>query len=324
MVKISTLFLSVLTLFFFMIPGFILRKTGIADKSFSKSLSVLTLYIAQVGLIFHSFIIEFEMEIFKGLCQVFVGALLIHTLLYVLAKQFFKKAPDKTRRVLQFGLIFSNAGYMGIPVISDVFGEECAIYATFYVVWFNIFCYSLGRLIYTEDRSYISFKKAVFNPAVLPILIGLVIFLTGGGTWIRNVINEPTVLGAGFNVIYNVLGVFRNMVAPASMLVIGARLADIDFKGIFKDKYLYPFVALRLLVLPAIIWLMLKLISLTGLLDQTAFSVLLILASTPAAAVTTMFAELYDGDSPYAGKLVAITTILSVITMPVVALLLYL
>ena len=213
---------------------------------------------------------------------------------------------------------------MGIPVLSDVFGEECAIYATFYVVWFNIFCYSLGRLIYTEDKSYISFKKAIFNPAVLPILMGLVIFLTGAGTWIKNVIDEPTVVGIGFNVIYKVLEVFRNMVAPASMLVIGARLADIDFKGIFNDKYMYPFVALRLLVLPAIIWLMLRLISFTGLLDQTAFSVLLILASTHAAAVTTMFAELYDGDSPYAGKLVAITTILSVITMPIVAFLLYL
>jgi predicted permease len=154
--------------------------------------------------------------------------------------------------------------------------------------------------------------------------MGLVIFLTGAGTWIKNVIDEPTVVGIGFNVIYKVLEVFRNMVAPASMLVIGARLADIDFKGIFNDKYMYPFVALRLLVLPAIIWLMLRLISFTGLLDQTAFSVLLILASTPAAAVTTMFAELYDGDSPYAGKLVAITTILSVITMPIVAFLLYL
>ncbi len=323
MVKISTLFISVLTLFLFMIPGFILRKTGIADKSFSKSLSVLTLYIAQVGLCLHSFIIEFNNEIFKGLCQVFVCAFIIHATLYVLAKQFFKKAPDKTRRVLQFGLVFSNAGYMGIPVISDVLGENFAIYATFYVVWFNVFCYSLGRLIYTDDKKYISIKKAIINPAVLPIMIGLVIFLTGAGTWIVNVKDDQTFVGEAFNLIYRFLETLRNMVAPASMLVIGARLADIDFKGIFKDKYMYPFVALRLLVLPAIIWVILKLISFTGLLDESAFTVLLILSSTPAAAVTTMFAELYDGDSPYAGKLVALTTVLSVITMPVVALLLY-
>ena len=323
MIKISTLFISVFTLFLFMLPGFILKKTKIADSAFPKSLSVLTLYIAQIALIFHSFIIEFKMEIFANICQVFVCAFLIHLLLYIIAKQFFKKAPDKTKRVLQFGLIFSNAGYMGIPVISDVFGTDHAIYATLYVVWFNVFCYSLGRLIYTNDKKYISFKKAIFNPAVTPIILALILFVSGGGSWITNVIEEPTVIGAFFGVIYKVLDILRNMVAPASMIVIGARLADIDFKGIFKDKYMYPFIVLRLLVLPAIVWCMLKLISLSGLLSDTSLAILLILSSTPAAAVTTMFAELYDGDSPYAGKLVALTTILSVITMPIVALLLY-
>lgn len=323
MVKISTLFISVFTLFLFMLPGFILKKTKIADEAFPKSLSILTLYIAQIALIFHSFIIEFKMEIFTNICQVFIGAFLIHVLLYIIAKQFFKKAPERTRRVLQFGLIFSNAGYMGIPVISDVFGSDHAIYATLYVVWFNVFCYSLGRLIYTNDKKYISFKKAIFNPAVAPIIMALILFISGGGTWIKHVIDEPTIVGTFFAVIYKVLDVLRNMVAPASMIVIGARLADIDFKGIFKDKYMYPFIILRLLVLPAIVWCMLKLISLTGFLSDTSLAILLILSATPAAAVTTMFAELYDGDSPYAGKLVALTTILSVITMPLVALLLY-
>lgn len=323
MVKISTLFISVFTLFLFMLPGFVLKKTKIADGAFPKSLSVLTLYIAQIALIFHSFIIEFDIDIFKNICQVFVCAFLIHLILYIIAKQFFKKAPEGTRKVLQFGLIFSNAGYMGIPVISDVFGADHAIYATFYVVWFNVFCYSLGRLIYTDDKKYISFKKAIFNPAVTPIIMALILFLTGGGTWIQNVIKEPTFIGNFFAIIYKVLETLKNMVAPVSMIVIGARLADINFKGILKDKYMYPFIALRLLVLPAIIWGILKLISLTGLLSDTSLAVLLILAATPAAAVTTMFAELYDGDSPYAGKLVALTTILSVITMPIVALLLY-
>ena len=322
MIKISVLFASVITLFFFMIPGFILRKTKIADTSFAKSLSVLTLYVAQIGLIFHSFILEFNDEIFKRICQIFVGAFFIHVVFYLLAKMMFKKAPDRTRRVLQFGLIFSNAGYMGIPVVSDVFGADHAIYATFYIVWFNIFCYSLGRLICTGDKKYISLKNAIINPAVLPILIGLALFLSGGGTWIINKMNDTDLVGQGLTIVYKALEVLRNMVAPASMLVIGAKLADIDFKGVFKDKYLYPFVALRLLVFPAIIWVLLKLVSLSGVLDPNMMAILLILSSTPAAAVTTMFAELYDGDSPYAGKLVAITTVLSVATMPIIAFLL--
>ncbi len=323
MIDISTLFISVFTLFLFMLPGFIVRKTKIANTEFPKSLSILTLYIAQIALIFYSFIIEFNLEIIENICQVFVCAFLIHAVLYILAIQFFKKAPDKIRRVLQFGLIFSNAGYMGIPVICDVFGDDHAIYATLYVVWFNVFCYSLGRLVYTNDKKYISFKKAIFNPAVTPIIIALILFVSGAGTWIMNVKDDPTFIGVFFKIIYSVLETLKNMVAPVSMLVIGSRLADINFKGILKDKYMYPFIILRLLVLPFIIWVILKLISLTGLLSDTSLAILLILASTPAAAVTTMFAELYGGDSPYAGKLVALTTILSVITMPIVALLLY-
>ena len=281
------------------------------------------LYVAQVALIFHGFIIEFDATVFKGICQVFLLALITHIVFYLLSRQFFRKAPDKLRGVLQFGIIFSNAGYMGIPVVNDVFGPEYTIYATVYIVWFNVFAFSLGRLIYTEDKKYISIKEAIINPAVLPIMMGLVIYLTGIGGWIQNVIKTDTLLGTVFDILYNILTVLKNMVAPASMMVIGARLADINFKVIFKDKYMYPFVALRLFVFPAIVWLIMKFISFTGLLDETAMTVVLILSSTPAAAVTTMFAELYDGDAPYAGKMVALTTILSVISMPIVALLLY-
>ena len=327
MIKISLLFISVLTLFLFMIPGFILRKTKLADKSYAKDLSLLTLYVAQIALILHGFIVDFDLSVFKGVITVFILALIIHIVFYVIAINLFKKAPDKIRRVLQFGVIFSNAGYMGIPVINDVFDESYTIYATVYIVIFNIFAFTLGRLIYTSDKKYISIKEAIINPAVLPILIGLVLYLTGAGGWIKSAATVEgfthPILHEGFGVFYNVLTVLKNMVAPASMMVIGARLADIDFKGIFKDKYMYPFVAIRLFIFPVIIWGILKLISLTGLLSQDIMAVVLILCSTPAAAVTTMFAELYNGDSPYAGKLVALTTVLSVISMPIVALLLY-
>lgn len=324
MIDIKVLFISVFTLFLFMIPGFILRKLRLIDGSFSKNLSLLVLYIAQVALLLHSYIIEFKPSVLSGILQVFIVSFLIHSILFIIARSLFKKAPESAKKVLQFGLIFSNAGYMGIPVINDVFGTEFTIYATIYVVWFNIFAFSLGRLIYTGDKKYMSIKEAIVNPAVIPIIIGFVIFITGGGTWIQSVIKTPTLLGTGVKVLYDVLTTLKNMVAPLTMLVIGARLADINFKGILKDKYMYPFVALRLLILPAIIFVLLKVLNILSLIDTTSMSILLILSSTPAAALTSMFAELYNGDSPYAGKLVALTTVLSVITMPLVALLLLL
>lgn len=322
MVKVSLLFISVLTLFCFMIPGFILRKTKLADNGFAKALSIITLYVAQVALIIHGFLVEFNVAVLKGICLVFIFSFLAHIIFYFAAKCMFRRAEDRLKKVLRFGVIFSNAGYMGIPVISDVFGSDYVIYATVYIVSFNIFAYSLGRLIYTNDKKYISVKKIFINPAVVPIGIGLVIFLTGGGGWFQSHLSDSGILGEGLSLIYNILTVLKNMVAPASMMVIGAKLADINFKGIFKDKYLYPFILIRLFLFPAIMWAIMRICLVFGIIDSTSMAIVLILASTPAAALTSMFAELYDCDAVYAGKLVAITTVLSVASMPIVALLL--
>ena len=321
----SVLFVSVCTLFCFMIPGFILRKTKLAGEDLAKNLSVFVLYVAQVAMLLQGFILEFDAQVFRGICWVFFWALVSHSLFYILSRQLFKKAPDKMRRVLQFGVVFSNAGYMGIPVISDVFGAEYAIYATVYIVWFNVFAFSLGRLIYTNDKKYISVKEIIVNPAVIPILIGLIIYLSGAGGWLQNRLAPANtdILSQIIQIVYNVLTVLKNTVAPVSMMVIGARLADISFQGIFKDKYMYPFVLIRLFLFPALMWGIMKLFMVLGVFtDMVAMSVVLILASTPAAAITTMFAELYDGDSPYAGKLVALSTLCSLFSMPIVALLL--
>jgi len=321
-VKVSLLFISVLTLFCYMIPGFILRKTKLADDGFAKALSVLTLYVAQVALIIHGFLVKFDVGILKNIGLVLAFSFLAHIVFYFAAKHIFKKAPEQLKKVLRFGIIFSNAGYMGIPIIEDVFGSECVIYATIYIVSFNVFAYSLGRLIYTGDKKYISVKKIFINPAVIPIAIGLVIFLTGGGSWVQSHISDKNFLGQSLELIYKILTVLKNMVAPASMMVIGAKLADINFKGVLKDKYLYPFIALRLFIFPAIMWAIMRLCLVFGLISTDAMAIVLILCSTPAAALTTMFAELYDCDAIYAGKLVAITTVLSVASMPIVALLL--
>lgn len=318
----SALFISVLTLFCYMVPGFILRKTKLVEENFSKSLSIVTLYVAQVAMLIHGFILPFDMSVFYELCKMFVLAFLIHLIFYIIAKQLFKKCPDSVRRVLQFGIVFANAGYMGIPIINDVLGTEYTIYVTVYIVWFNAFAFSLGRLIYTDDKKFISVKEIFINPAVIPILIGMIIYVTGLGGAIVSLLNGNGILAKGVTILYNVLTVLKNLVAPVSMMVIGARLADTKIGGLFRDKKVYFFSAMRLIICPFIIWLLLKILLTFGIINETLLTMSLILSSTPAAALTTMFAEIYDGDSAYAGKLVALTTILSVFTIPFVSLLL--
>lgn len=328
MVDAKLLLISVITLFCYMALGFVLRKTKIADENFSKYMSVYTIYAAQASMLIFGFLVEFEKSVMLGVLWVFILATLVHSLYYVVVISLFKNAPDKIRTVLRFAIMFSNAGYMGIPVISDVLGEEYVIYATVYIAVFNIFGFSLGRLIYTNDKKYITIKSIIINPAVIPIIIGFLIFITGIGGWIQSqlIVTDKNIISSGVNIVYNVITTLKNTVAPASMILIGCRLAEIDFKGIFKDKYLYPFLIIRHLALPLVIWAFIKAIIVLGVLNgkiaDTVIAVILVLCSTPSAALTTMFAELYGGDARYSGKLVAISTLLSVVTMPIVALLL--
>ena len=319
----SLLFISVVTLFCYMVPSFILRKTNLVGENFAKILSVITLYVAQVAMLIHGFILEFDRDVFLGLCKTFVLAFLCHIIFYIIAKQMFKKSPDNLRRVLQFGIVFANAGYMGIPVINDILGPEYTIYVTVYIIWFNVFGFSLGRLIYTDDKKYISVKEIFLNPAVIPIVIGLLIYVTGLGGTLLSCVGGNGFINQAVTIFYNVLTVLKNMVAPVSMMVIGARLADTSFKGLWRDKNVYIFSIMRLLLFPLIIFIILRALFAFNIIDKTVMTIVLVLASTPAAALTTMFAELYNGDSAYAGKLVALTTLLSVITMPLVSLLLY-
>ena len=328
MVDAKLLLVSVITLFCYLFVGFILRKTKLVDTSFSKFLSVYVLYVAQVALFVHGFFVDFDAKILKGVAFVFSIAVVIHAVAYFLVLGLFKNAPEKIRSVLRYAIVFSNAGYMGIPVISDILGDEYAIYATFYIFVFNIFNFSIGRLIYTNDKKYIKIKEIIINPAVIPLTIGFIIFITGAGGWVLDCVEvgNTTLVTAGVNIFYTVLTTLKNTVAPASMIVIGCRLAEIEFKGALKDKYLYPYLSMRHFVVPFISWLFMKLLSLAGILSAdisvVVMSIVLVLNSTPSAASTTIFAELFSGDARYSGKLVAISTLLSVVTMPVVALLL--
>lgn len=322
MTLIKLLFISVLTLFCYVMIGFILRKTKLVNEGFAKNFSVYVLYVAQVALLLHGFIIPFDKMVLKNLLILLFFAVAAHIAFYFFAINLYKKAPDATKQVLRFATIFSNAGYMGIPVISDVFGEEYVIYATFYCVAFNVFAFSLGRLIYTGDAKYIKLKNLIINPAVIPISIGFILYCTGATTAIVDSMSRSDFLGQTFSFLYNILTVLKNTVAPASMIIIGVKLAETSFKGLHRDKNVYLFLILRLFLLATLLWIPLRVLYEFSLITYEVMAILVILASTPSAALTTMFAELYDKDSKYAGKLVALSTVLSVLTMPLVALLL--
>lgn len=310
MIDIVTLFKQVLLLILMLIPGIVICKMHFGEEKFAKGLANLVLYIAQPMMIISPYIRDFDKKLLSGILGVAVFSFIGHLLFYAVARLFFKKAAAEKRKVLRFAVMFSNAGYMGIPLIEALLGSEAAIYATVYTIGFHFFVWSVGCYIYTEDKKYISPKKMLLNPATISVYIGLLIFFLPVNRFLPNVA-------------VSAVDMLKVLVAPLSMMLVGYHLAHADLKGIIKDGSLWQCVFLRLIVCPVLIFCVMKLVALTGLYrSEIAFTVVLLSSATPSATASSMFAEKFDGDTVTAGKIVPVSTICALLSMPVTALLL--
>ncbi len=310
MVDTLALLRAVALMIIFIVPGFILRKLGFADGAVAKGFANTILYVTQPAMLVVLFIRPYDASIMKTAGWVFGFSMVAHAVFYVIARSLFQKAPEQIAKVSRFGVVFSNAGYMGIPVITAALGNEAGIYASVYIIAFNIYAWSLGAMIYSGDKSYISAKKIFLNPATVPIYIGLLFFILPIDRCVPSLVIDG-------------LTTLKNTVAPMAMMLIGIRLADVKIKTAFADKWLWKTLGVRLLLLPAVAWGIMRLIGLTGVFaDMTAMTVVLICSSTPCSTITSMFAEKFDCEPVYASKVVSISTVLSVISIPLISLLL--
>lgn len=320
-------------LFLMMIPGILLKKCKLCSDGFGKGVSNLVLYIAQPALIFLAYLKAFDAEVLKNCVIVLILSIVAHCV-FLLALLFYKKTTEDRRRMLRFATIFSNAAFMGIPLITAVLGAEYTIYASIYNITFNMFLWTLGVHICTSNnvlddgtvlKSEASVKKALLHPVTIAAVLGIACFLLTKYIPIHEYINGDYLRAERVDIIYSdiiykPLQNIANLVAPLSMLVLGLRIADIDFRGFFKDKHMYLFVLLRHIALPAVVLLAMWGLKLAGMqITKEVFKVIVLMASAPAASSATMFAEKYDCDAAYVSKIVALSTILSIVTMPILA-----
>lgn len=342
---IPDLVFNVGILFVMLIPGIILKKCMLVPDGFGKGIANLVLYVAQPLLIVSAYIncsSRFA-DIWVNVLAVFILSVVAHALFSVVSLFLFKKSPDNQKRMLRFVTIFANAAFMGIPLIEAICGAEAAIYASIYNITFNLFLWTLGVQLCTYeegvdhdgdadlDDATISYKKAtkgesslikvLLHPVTLASLIGFILLATGLNTAIVDTIAsaEPNI---AVDFIVRCINMLKALVAPLSMIIIGLRLAEIDFHGMWSDLNMYKFLALRHFILPLTLVGIIKLLVLIGVpISDTATVVTVILAATPAASSATMFAEKYDCDAAYVSRLVAVSTVLSIVSMPLVCML---
>ena len=293
---------QVFTLFIVMIVGVIARKKGYINEQVNRKLSDILLHVTSPMLIFSSFLFEFSKEKLVTAGYVSIFAVLMFFLSILSAEFVFKKVSDDAKGVMKASLVFSNCGYMGIPVIGAVAGKEGVFYASIFVIVFLIFLYTYGIVLFDGGSVFKSLKKALVSPALLAVYIGFPVFLFQ--------IKVP-------EFIVNAADMTGAMTMPLAMIIVGAIFAGSDIKKMLKDKRVYYGSFIRLVLIPLIT---LGIGKAAGL-PENAVKYCVILFGMPVAANVVVFAEKFESNSFLASKLVTISTLFSIITIPLVLLL---
>jgi len=287
----------VLILFILVAVGFACNKAKLISRVTVKEMTDFVLYIVTPCVIINSYQREFDKEMLFGLCVTLIAAFLSFAINILLAHLFVKDKDNRREKTLRFGAVFSNCGYMALPLQSAMLGEIGVFYGATYIAVFQIMLWTYGVLVMTGDFKNISFKKIIFNPGVSSTVVGLLLFVFS--VKIPFTILEPVKFLASLN-------------TPIPMVIVGFHLAGANLKITGFSPYVSMF--LRLIVSPLIVVLGMYLCGITG----TILVACTICAAAPLAAATTMFSEKFDGDTALSAACVSLTTLLSIITMPVV------
>lgn len=200
---------------------------------------------------------------------------------------------------MQFSVIFSNCGFMSLPLQKAILGDDGWFYGSVFVAVFNIFVWTYGLVSMSGDRKQLSLKKLAFNPGIFGVVVAIILFVCK--------INLPYIISQP-------IAYLSDLNTPLPMLIIGFYLSKADFKKAFTDMGIYAAVAVRLLVIPVISAIVMSLFR----IDSTIIVAFIIASSAPTAATTTMFAAKFSRDVDLSVGVVASTTVVSVITMPLV------
>ncbi|MEY8355310.1 AEC family transporter [Lachnospiraceae bacterium 54-53] len=285
------------TLFLLVAAGVVLRKKGILTEEAKSVLTDLVIYLILPCNIISSFLIEFNLDILKGFAVILTIAALIQLGCLLFAKLFYNREPERRKKVLQYGTVCSNAGFMGNPIAEGVYGAEGLMYASIFLVPQRIVMWSAGVSYFTEspDRKTVV-KKVLTHPCIVAVYIGLVLMVTQ--------ISLPAFLDS---TIRNI----GSCTTTVSMVLIGTILAEVE-PGSILDKSIVKYTFIRLILIPFLVYACCRLLHVAPLLSGVS----VLLTGMPAGSTTAILAAKYDGDYIFATKCVVMTTLLSLVTIP--------
>lgn len=293
------------------LPGFILVKAKLITPQQSGILSKLLMYVGMPFLILASTInnIVFDSNLITMIGVVAIIGTVYTFIMYFVSKPLTcMETKDKTRGMMQFAEVFSNNGFLGIPLAMAVFGASSKALMVVIIlnIITNICIYTLGVYLISRDKSTISLKKAFLNPVLIAFVIGIVFNLLK----VKDYVPEVSTFSTHFS----------NIVTPISMTILGMKMGDVKFSSIFKTWKMYYVSALKLIVFPVVI--VAVLFVLKTVLSISVLSVDVILGvfvafAMPTAGLSSALSDRYNGDTESAVIFTLGSTILSILTIPI-------
>ena len=284
-------------LFLLMAFGMLSKKTDLFDEAAIRRLTEFLMQVITPCIILTSFQGPYLPEKIVGLGWSFAAAVLVTIFGIVFSKLAIHSHDERYNRSLKWAVVFSNCGYMGIPLEQAIFGSDGIFYVTAAIATFNIFAWTYGVCL-MGGKSSGGFFKALLTSANIAIAVGIVLFFL---PW-----RLPRVLAVP-------IATIGNLNTPVAMLVMGYYLANAKFLTALTTKSTYLMLLLRHFLLPG---LLIAVLSMCPFIDRTVRLCAIIPAAAPVGALLTVFAVRYNGEARFATAVVSVSTILSILTIP--------
>lgn len=290
---------QILIMFMLIIVGLICYKFNIIDGEVSKKLSDLLLMVVSPFLIFNSYQREFSKEALNGLLISLAFAILTHLFGILIAYVFLRKKSNPDIVIERFSVIYSNCGFIGIPIINGLFGSEGVFYITAYITVFNLFLWTHGLIMMNGKQSPKTMAKTLISPTLISIVLGFLCFLLQ--------LRVPSVL-------YDSMEYVASMNTPLAMIIAGGTIAQTNIFKIFTKPRAYLVVLLKLIFIPVVLLLIYSRFP----MEVPVLAAAVLAASCPTAATGTVFAIRYHKNALYASEIFALTTLGALITIPAI------
>lgn len=302
---ISEILTSLVMIFLLIIPGIIFRKKDIISAAQSDGISSLAVNITWPCLVVDAMQMGFSAAVLKDSGYMMAAAMVVFAMTAVVTLVLSKllRLDNSKRYITAFMLLFGNTGFIGIPVIRALYGTEAVFFAAILEMVNDVVIFTIGMmLIQMSAGAKLRFEPKLFlNPGLIGVIVGLLLFLLD--------IRLPEVIGGAVEMV-------GDATTPLTMFLIGYQLGGLKAKEILKDASIYVISFTKLLIVPVLALIVLRVaVGDFSLLEK----VLIMSFAMPAGSVSVIFSQQYRGETAFATKTVLLSTLFSIVTIPVFA-----